>query len=77
MKRIALFALLTYAGTSAAQTHKHYEDSPQAAKPGPDGQLAPRLQSLGPHTFKVTTGSARAQQFINQGVNLAYGFNHA
>ena len=30
------------------------------------------------HTpFKVTTQSARAQLFINQGVNLAYGFNHA
>jgi tetratricopeptide (TPR) repeat protein len=72
-----LFALLTCAGTSAAQTHKHYEETPQAAQPAPGGQLAPRLQSLGSHTFKVTTGSARAQQFISQGLNLAYGFNHA
>jgi hypothetical protein len=77
VKTLALFALLTCAGTSAAQTHKHYEETPQAAQPGPQGQLAPRLQSLGPHTFKVSTGSAKAQQFINQGLNLAYGFNHA
>jgi tetratricopeptide (TPR) repeat protein len=77
VKRIALFTLLTCAGTSAAQTHKHYDETPQAAQPAPGGQLAPRLQSLGPHTFKVTTSSARAQQFISQGVNLAYGFNHA
>ena len=29
------------------------------------------------HTFPVTTRSKQAQLFINQGVNLAYGFNHA
>ena len=39
--------------------------------------LAPRLQNLGVHTFKVTTSSERTQLFINQGLNLAYGFNHA
>jgi tetratricopeptide (TPR) repeat protein len=39
--------------------------------------VAPRLQKLGVHTFTVTTKSARAQLFINQGVNLAYAFNHA
>ncbi len=60
-----------------AQTHKHYEDAPEAAQPGPGGQIAPRLQNLGPHTFKVTTRSPKAQLFMNQGVNLAYGFNHA
>jgi tetratricopeptide (TPR) repeat protein len=41
------------------------------------GQVAPRLQQLGSHTFPVTTNSQRAQLFINQGVMLAYGFNHA
>ena len=41
------------------------------------GQIAPRLQDLGNHKFPVTTDSARAQLFINQGVMLAYGFNHA
>ena len=41
------------------------------------GQLAPRLQNLGIHKFPVTTGSARAQLFINQGLMLTYGFNHA
>src|SRR5688572_22956408 len=65
------------AAQTAAPVHKHYEDAPaarQAAPPG--GPLAPRLQNLGVHTFKVSTKSARAQLFINQGVNLAYGFNH-
>lgn len=40
-------------------------------------QIAPRLQNLGKHQFPVTTHSARSQLFINQGVMLTYGFNHA
>ncbi|HEY8550675.1 MAG TPA: hypothetical protein VIL35_12020 [Vicinamibacterales bacterium] len=61
----------------AAPTHKHYEHSDKAAQPGPDGQLAPRLQNLGSHTFPVSTRNKQAQLFINQGMNLAYAFNHA
>jgi hypothetical protein len=30
-----------------AATHKHYDVSAHAAMPGPDGELAPRLQNLG------------------------------
>ena len=79
--RIA-FVVLLVRGMAGAQTppapvHKHYETPPgpsQAAAPGKP--LAPRLQNLGVHTFKVTTNSSRAQLFINQGMNLAYGFNH-
>ena len=70
---------LAAAGTALAQTpsHKHYENSPEADKAAPTGELAPRLQNLGSHTFPVTTKSKKAQAFVNQGVNLAYGFNHA
>ena len=57
--------------------HKHYVQSDMANKPGPDGQLAPRLQNLGTHTFPVSTRNKLAQRYINQGLNLAYGFNHA
>ena len=56
--------------------HKHYEDAPEAQQPGPKGELAPRLQNLGKHVFPVTTGNAEAQKFVNQGLNLAYAFNH-
>jgi len=61
-----------------APAHTHYAKPPgydQAAAPGQP--LAPRLQKLGVHTFPVTTKVPRAQLFINQGLNLAYGFNHA
>ena len=78
MTRATLIMVLA-ATTSFAQSpvHKHYEESKEAAKPAPTGELAPRLQNLGSHTFPVTTKSKQAQLFVNQGVNLAYGFNHA
>ena len=61
----------------AAATHKHYESAPQASQPGPNGELAPRLQNLGTHTFPVSTTKPAVQRFVNQGLNLAYAFNHA
>jgi tetratricopeptide (TPR) repeat protein len=60
-----------------ATTHKHYAESEEAQKPSPTGQLAPRLLNLGTHTFPVTTKSKQAQAFMNQAINLTYGFNHA
>ncbi len=79
--RILVCSAIVAAGFGAsaaaqAPSHEHYQRA-DAAAPGPGGALAPRLQNLGSHTFKVTTKSVRAQQFINQGLNLAYGFNHA
>ena len=50
------------------------KDAQSATVPG---QLAPRLQNLGHHKFPVTTESERAQLFMDQGMMLAYGFNHA
>ena len=66
------------AAQDAPPVHQHYQKPAgydQAAAPGMP--LAPRLQNLGTHTFVVATKSDRAQLFINQGMNLAYGFNHA
>ena len=50
---------------------------PDAPPPAPGQPLAPRLQNLGVHTFPVSTKVERAQLFMNQGLNLVYGFNHA
>jgi tetratricopeptide (TPR) repeat protein len=58
--------------------HKHYErpaEFDQAADPGKP--VAPRLQNLGTHVFPITTEIPRAQVFMNQGLNLAWAFNHA
>lgn len=88
MKSARLFAALAvgylaapapvFPQTAPVPTHQHYQKPAgydQTVAPGMP--LAPRLQNLGAHTFKVTTTSDRAQLFINQGLNLAYGFNHA
>jgi tetratricopeptide (TPR) repeat protein len=61
--------------SSASATHKHYVAAPD--QPNQAGQVAPRLQNVGRYAFPVTTKSARAQLFINQGINLSWAFNHA
>jgi tetratricopeptide (TPR) repeat protein len=57
--------------------HKHYQEVESFDSQSPSGAKAPRLQNVGKHVFPVTTKSEQAQLFINQGLNLAYGFNHA
>jgi tetratricopeptide (TPR) repeat protein len=79
-RRVALtIGAVLLAGTALGQTpvHKHYQDSETFDTPSASGAIAPRLQNVGKHTFPVTTQSEQAQRFINQGLNLAYGFNHA
>jgi hypothetical protein len=77
---VAAICFLTI-GVAAAQTsapaHRHYQRPAGYEQSAPEVPLAPRLQNLGVHTFKVTIRSPRVQAFVNQGVNLAYGFNHA
>lgn len=77
---IALALALSLASLpSWAQTpvHKHYDVPEEATQPAPSGALAPRLQNVGKHSFAVTCQAGKAQQFMNQGLNLTYGFNHA
>ncbi|MGC1525671.1 MAG: hypothetical protein WA783_06435, partial [Phormidesmis sp.] len=38
---------------------------------------APVLSDLGSYTFPISTTSKQAQRYFNQGMILAYGFNHA
>ena len=59
------------ASTVSGPAHRHHT---QAA---PDDQAVPRLLNLGFHTFPVSTRNKSAQQYINQGMNLSYAFNHA
>lgn len=75
----ALVSSAAAQGQSPAPTaqHKHYETPPDYQAPAPGMPLAPRLQNLGVHTFPVSTRHERARLFMNQGLNLAYGFNHA
>lgn len=65
------------AAQTAAPSHKHYDEPKNAPVQIPGAPLAPRLQNLGVHKFPVSTRVERAQLFMNQGLNLTYGFNHA
>jgi tetratricopeptide (TPR) repeat protein len=80
LRHAMFFAVVIAMSGVAAQaqtpSHVHYAASTDLEKPAPSGALAPRLQNLGKHVFPVTTKSEQAQQFINQGLNLTYGFNH-
>lgn len=49
--------------------------STQAAKG--DTPRMPLLDGLGDLTIKITTDSSGAQRYFDQGLRLAYGFNHA
>lgn len=82
LAKVFTVAFVAWTGLSAAEddrgtSHQHYAKSPNADVPAPDGSLAPRLQNLGEHTFAVSTRNEDAQRFMNQGLNLAYAFNHA
>lgn len=54
-----------------------YGQLPQAeAGPGAVGEDPPLWQDLGTLSWRITTDAPRAQQYFNQGLRLAYGFNH-
>jgi len=40
-------------------------------------RIAPLLDGMGEHSFEITTRSDETQRFFDQGLVLAYGFNHA
>lgn len=41
-----------------------------------NGRIAPLLEGMGNHHFPITTTVDLAQRFFNQGIVLAFGFNH-
>jgi tetratricopeptide (TPR) repeat protein len=61
----------------AAWTHQHHGQPGGANRPGEGSDGAPELLNLGSHKFPVSTRNKLAQQFMNQGLNLSYAFNHA
>jgi tetratricopeptide (TPR) repeat protein len=68
--RIPLCALaLLCACVFASAQHQH---SPKLAEPPP----VRLLEGLGSYSLPVSTASAEAQKFFNQGMILVYGFNH-
>ena len=42
-----------------------------------EAKIAPLLKGMGNNYHAITTKSPSAQKYFNQGLTLAYGFNHA
>jgi tetratricopeptide (TPR) repeat protein len=76
----ALLALVTTAPALAAETVPFKEGVQMPAQPpGVAYQEAtpPLFDNLGTLTWKITTSVPQAQAYFDQGLRLAYGFNHA
>ncbi|MFN0112358.1 MAG: tetratricopeptide repeat protein [Blastocatellia bacterium] len=67
LKSLLFIAVLSLTTVSALAQHEHHASSSEPAK------LLPGLSNL---NHSVTTQSAEAQKFFNQGLALIYGFNH-
>jgi tetratricopeptide (TPR) repeat protein len=70
MLRSFAAVLVLAVGLAGCQTQQS-----ESAHRTPDGS-APLFEGLGSHTRKITTRSTLAQRYFNQGLTLAYAFNH-
>jgi tetratricopeptide (TPR) repeat protein len=71
----AALAILSCGANSFAQYH-----DPRALEADPltaTAPIAPTLSGLGEHSLPVTTTSGSSQRFFDQGLRLAYAFNHS
>ena len=50
--------------------------STRGADPVKAAAAMPMFEGLGSHTHKVTTSSAEAQRYFDQGLRFLFGFNH-
>lgn len=91
MKRVLHYAFFLSIVLSACEQKKKDSENKNTASAIPvcsmpevidknwysSGKKAPLLSGLDGISFPVTTKSAGAQKYFNQGLMLAYGFNHA
>ncbi len=75
-KSIHAVVVLSLVGLAAGcATTSSAPDAPEPPAYGAGGE--PQLfAGMGPHTRRVTTSSAEAQEYFNQGLNWLYAFNH-
>jgi tetratricopeptide (TPR) repeat protein len=74
---VSLVASLIAPEARAGQCHEVRDPTALQADPAAAaGPIAPLLDGLGTHHHRVTTRSARAQRFFDQGLKLDYAFNH-
>src|SRR3982751_4660882 len=62
--------------TEVAPFHHGLHAPPAVAPTAYDEAIPPLFDNLGQHTWAITTQKPEAQAFFDQGLRLAYGFNH-
>ncbi len=79
-----LFAAVTTAvvtgitpGVKAQQSWRDAQQPKIAVPAQTQENMAPLLEGMGNHSFKISTKNEQAQTYFNQGLMLHYGFNHA
>src|SRR4051794_28936944 len=63
--------------TEVAPSHHGLHAAPAAGPTAYDEASPPLFGNLGQHTWAITTQKPEAQAYFDQGLRLAYGFNHA
>jgi len=63
--------------TEVAPFHHGLHAAPAAGLTAYDEASPPLFGNLGQHTWAITTQKPEAQAYFDQGLRLAYGFNHA
>src|SRR5690606_8146965 len=76
IRSVALAAVLGAAGAGWAQAQEHTRNLHGPEHGGHEEGKVVLLEGLGSWTRKITTSVAQAQKFFDQGLRLAYGFNH-
>ncbi|MGH6923736.1 MAG: tetratricopeptide repeat protein [Propylenella sp.] len=72
-----LSASAAYAHDQAKPTElKQFGNLPHASDLIPSGASVPLWTGLGSRTYPITTSSSEAQRYFDQGLTLAFGFNH-
>jgi tetratricopeptide (TPR) repeat protein len=69
----AITLSLSLATAALAQPMQH----PAPPQPESTREGAPLFDNLGSHTHRITTSSPQAQRYFDQGLTLAFAFNHA
>jgi tetratricopeptide (TPR) repeat protein len=71
-RRVILVVTLTTVGGCSGPS-----DNPDGDRTAPIEQIgAPLFADLGKHGYSITTTNPLSQRYFNQGLKLAYGFNH-
>lgn len=74
---IGLVGLLVLFASANASAQIHDPRAIAADPATADGPIAPRLTGLGDYHYPVTTNSEDSQYFFDQGLRLAFAFNHS